>query len=104
MSEVPAEVTLAVGERCELALPGLGTAGYRWCESLGGDVTAVRIVWRRGFSAAEEPRPLGASAPERLQITAEAPGHVTVHLTQERPWERGRPHAEHTIEIEVQAL
>ncbi len=104
MTELPAEVALVVGERCEVALPGLGTAGYRWRETLGGDLTCVDVTWQRGPLPGDEPRPIGASAPERLEITGLAPGHVTIHLSQERPWERGRPHAEHTIEIEVQAL
>ena len=104
MTGVPGEMTLAVGEQCEVTLPGLGTAGYRWCETVGGDIAAVQILWQRGAAPGDGPRPIGASAPERLQITAEAPGHVTIHLTQERPWERGRPHAEHTIEIEIHPL
>jgi predicted secreted protein len=100
MTELPAEFSLAVGERCEVTLPGLGTAGYRWCESVGGDAAAVEVAWRRGRLPGDGP-PVGASAPERLEIIAAAPGHVTIHLTQQRPWEPGRPHAEHTIEIEI---
>lgn len=102
MSDLPSKLSLGVGERREVVLPGLGTAGYRWGEDLSGDADAVTLEWQRGMTAEEaRGRPVGASAPERLTITGSAPGHVTVRLTQQRPWESGPPRAEHTIEVEI---
>ena len=101
-ADVPVGVALSVGDRHEIVLPGLGTAGYRWDSELDGDADAVPLEWRRGMSAEEaRGRPIGASAPERLAITATAPGHVTVRLRQPRPWESVPPRAEHTIEIDI---
>ncbi|GAA3633820.1 protease inhibitor I42 family protein [Microlunatus ginsengisoli] len=100
--ELPDALRLSVGERHEVAMPGLGTAGYRWDEELTGDAGAVAVEWQRGMSAEEaRGRPVGSSAPERIALTATAPGHVTVRLSQRRPWESGPPRAEHTIEIDV---
>jgi predicted secreted protein len=91
---------MAVGERAELQLPGLGTAGYRWESRLSGDGEAVSLRWHRGDRDAL-PRRAGQSAPERLEITALAPGRVVVHLAQRRPWETGPPRSEHRVEIHV---
>jgi predicted secreted protein len=105
MSDVeapPGALSLSVGDNHEIVLPGLGTAGYRWDSEVSGDSDAVSLEWRRGMSAEEaRGRPVGASAPERLAITASAPGHATVRLRQARPWESGQPRAEHTIEIDI---
>lgn len=93
-----------MGESQEVELPGLGTAGYRWMEEIeqAGDDEVVAVEWRRGMSADEaRGRPIGASAPERLTVTAIAPGHVIVHLAQRRPWESGPPRAEHRITVVV---
>lgn len=100
MPDLPDTVALRIGEECVLVLPGLGTAGYRWTDTLEGDPTAVVLAWQRGFPA-DEPRPIGASAPERLVITGAVPGHIVIHLAQCRPWESGRPHAEHTVDVDV---
>ncbi|MEA4943527.1 MAG: protease inhibitor I42 family protein [Propionicimonas sp.] len=96
-----ASFTLRVGEKRELALPGLGTAGFLWSASLDGDAAAVELAWERGFGTDDSPRPVGASAPERLRITAAAPGRARIHLAQQRPWEQGRPLAAHTVDVEV---
>ena len=98
------EVRLTVGEQAELTLPGLGTAGYRWSETLAGDTDAVTVRWQRGFSSDEvKPRLAGAGAPERLVLTAIAPGRLTVRLEQRRPWESGPAKAERIVEVEVRA-
>ncbi len=99
-----AEVQLSVGEQTELTLPGLGTAGYRWSETLTGDTDAVTVRWQRGFATDEsKPRLAGAGAPERLVLTAIAPGRLTVRLEQRRPWESGPAKAERMVEVEVRA-
>jgi len=98
------QLRLVVGEQAELTLPGLGTAGYRWSETIDGDAEAVTVQWQRGFSADEaKPRLAGAGAPERLMLTAIAPGRLNVRLEQRRPWESGPPKAERVVEVEVRA-
>ena len=99
--ELPAAIALQVAQTRELVLPGLGTAGYRWSDAVDGEAGIVELDWRRGFPAGDERRPAGASAPERLLITAVAPGRVVLHLVQQRPWEHGRPRSEHVLEVEV---
>ncbi len=99
--ELPAAIALQVAQTRELVLPGLGTAGYRWSDAVDGEAGIVELDWRRGFPAGDERRPAGASAPERLLITAVAPGRVVLHLVQQRPWEHGRPLSEHALEVEV---
>ncbi|MGC3995051.1 MAG: protease inhibitor I42 family protein [Propionicimonas sp.] len=103
--EPPTTLTLAVGEQHELVLPGLGTAGYIWQDAVDGPDGVVAVAWTRGFGgdATAAPRPIGASAPERLAITAVAPGHVTLRLAQRRPWEQVAPRAQHVVEVEVVA-
>jgi len=98
------ELRLVVGEQAELTLPGLGTAGYRWSETLSGDADAVTVRWQRGVSPDEaKPRLAGAGAPERLVLTAIAPGRLTVRLDQRRPWETGPPKGERIVEVVVRA-
>lgn len=97
--EIPAEVILSVGETYQLALPGLATAGYRWEDSVDGDLGSVSTCWRRGFPT--DPHRVGASTPECLEISAEAPGRVRIHVCQRRPWESGAPRDEHLIAVIV---
>ncbi len=100
--DVPSDLFLAVGEQRELSLPGLGTAGYRWEAEVSGEESAVTLAWQRGAPPPDAPPRVGASAPERLRITAHAPGRVELLLRQRRPWERsGASRAVHTVVIEV---
>ena len=90
--EVPGRVVLAPGESVAIRLPGLGPAGYLWHVAVEGNAEAVDLAWER------EPAPsgaarvaVGAGRPELLHITAAAPGRVTLHLAQRRPWETDVP-------------
>lgn len=90
---------LRVGQREELTLPGLGTAGYRWTHSIEGDAGVLDVQWTR--APAEPGRAVGASVPERLLLTAAASGRVTLRLAQRRAWEAGPPHDERTLDVVV---
>ena len=97
-------ILMIVGEQAEVTLPSLGTAGYRWSETLAGDTDAVSLRWQRWVPIDEaKPRLAGVSAPERLLLVALAPGRLTVRLEQRRPWEAGPPKAERTVEVRVLA-
>jgi hypothetical protein len=89
MSEVPSHVTLRVGDRQEVELLGLGTAGYRWWCDVSSPCV-VDLVWQHEVQAG------------RVTICALAPGLTTLRLAQSRPWEGAAPPlSSHTIGIEV---
>jgi Chagasin family peptidase inhibitor I42 len=102
--EVPESLRLSVGSSQEIVLPGLGTAGYLWSAEVVGDDNIVDVTWRRGFAKSEHPL-VGASAPERITLTASSPGEVVVRLTQSRRWETGKPpRAEHVVHVVVEEV
>lgn len=103
-SPVPERLVLTVGQRYEIALPGLGTAGYRWSHQPAEVGPVAELSWQHGFPAGRPgSRPVGVSAPERVTITGLAPGRTTVRLVLSRPWESAEPRAVHVVEIEVRA-
>jgi Chagasin family peptidase inhibitor I42 len=103
-SEVPDSLRLRVGSSEEIVLPGLGTAGYLWSAEVLGDDNVIDVAWRRGFADTERPL-VGASAPERITLTASSAGDVVVRLTQARRWETGKPpRAEHVVRVVVEAV
>jgi predicted secreted protein len=97
-------VSLAVGERHELTLRGLGSAGYSWNLEVDGPEGVVAIERRPSGS----PPPLGPggrtpdtySLPEVYEIEGLAPGRVQIRLTLRRSWETDVPPAEED-ELEV---
>lgn len=98
-SQQPERLELRVGERHELTLPGLGTAGYRWTHTIEGDAGVLTAEWTR--APARPGQPIGASAQERLLLTATASGLVRLRLEQSRAWESGRPRDERSLDVVV---
>jgi|SRR5215216_5444238 len=100
--EAPDEVVeLRVGERHEMRLPGLGSAGYRWRPEPEEDTNVAKVSaagLEGPFSGA-----VGASADERFTIHARRPGSMRLRFAQRRPWEpEDRPAAnEHVLELRV---
>ncbi len=102
MPGVPNTVELRVGEDFTFELPGLGTAGYVWQETVHGPTGVIEVSWHRGFTPGTEPSAVGVSAPEVATIRALGRGEVTVLLRQVRPWERDkRPLNEHAVVVRV---
>src|SRR5690606_3103189 len=69
-----------------------------------GDAVVAAVIERGGAQQSgprDEPRPVGASLPETLLITARTPGTATVALVQRRPWESGPPRAERHTQVVV---
>jgi predicted secreted protein len=94
------EVTLRVGERTTVRLPGLGTVGYRWASHVSGDAVAVSV--RPAPRAEIDGRPPGASVDEIAVIEGRHPGRATVTLEQRRSWEsRPQPQDQQVIEVIV---
>jgi predicted secreted protein len=94
------EVTLRVGERTTVRLPGLGTAGYDWTFHVTGDAVAVSV----GPAPREEVdgRPPGASADEIAVIEGRHPGRATVTLEQRRSWEdKPEPRDRRVVDVTV---
>jgi predicted secreted protein len=97
-------VSLAVGERHELTLRGLGSAGYSWDLEVEGPEGVVAIERRPSGppSPAEPggPPPDSYSLPEVYEIEGLAPGRVRIKLELRRSWETDVPPAEEE-ELEV---
>jgi len=94
------QVTLRVGERTTVRLPGLGTVGYRWTSHVSGDAVAVSV--RPGPREEIDGRPPGASVDEIAVIEGRHPGRATVTLEQRRSWEsRPQPQDQQVIEVIV---
>ncbi|MFI6073224.1 protease inhibitor I42 family protein [Actinoplanes sp. NPDC051343] len=94
------EVTLRVGERATVRLPGLGTVGYRWASDVSGDAVAVSV--RPAPREEIDGRPPGASVDEIAVIEGRHPGRATVTLEQRRSWEnRPQPQDQQVIEVIV---
>jgi predicted secreted protein len=100
-------VSLAVGERHELTLRGLGSAGYSWVVEVQGPEGVVAIERRRsgppppvGDAGGGGPPPDSYSLPEVYEIEALAPGRVLIKLELRRSWEDDVPPAEQD-ELEV---
>ncbi len=79
------EISLRPGEKYQLKIGGLGSAGYRWEQDIEGEVGIVAVSME---SLPPPIRPLpGGAAPDSysieqlLIITALAPGIVKVHLS-----------------------
>jgi predicted secreted protein len=93
-------VTLRVGERSTIRLPGLGTVGYRWTSHVSGDAVTVSIS--PAPRAEIDGRPPGASVDEIAVIEARQPGRATVTLEQRRSWEnRPQPQDRRVLEVTV---
>lgn len=94
------QVTLEVGERSSIRLPGLGTVGYRWTSHVSGDAVTVSVA-----PAPREEidgRPPGASVDEIAVIEARHPGRATVTLEQRRSWEsKPQPQDRRVIQVTV---
>ena len=101
MEELPAALTLHVGERRRLRLPGLAQAGYRWKATVEKGAQAVEVETVFDDAEAAATSPVGPFAPEVLSIVARAPGRARVRLAQARSWEENAAIAEHTLEITV---
>ena len=97
--EVPTTIELKVGEVYTLRLSSLGTAGYVWNCVIEGNANLIEVT----SGGADVPRQTteqvvyGASADEQLSISAQEPGRVVLHLTQQRPWETDQPPLKHHI-------
>jgi predicted secreted protein len=92
---------LRPGETRELALPSLGTAGYRWIDEISGD-GVVEVSRHRGPAPTGDGPVAGRSTAELLLVRALSPGHANIELSQRRPWETDvPPRARLQVSVEV---
>ena len=87
MEDLPAELTLHVGERRRFHLPGLAQAGYRWRASVESGADAIDVETSFDQAGPAEAVPGRPFAAEVLSIVARAPGRARVRLAQARSWE-----------------
>ncbi len=91
---LPASLQLRVGEAWETRLPGLGSAGYGWRVEIDdppvveSDLTPLEPdVWVPPGG----PPPDAYSVDHVLTLRAVRPGHTTVRLRLEQPWDPDQP-------------
>jgi predicted secreted protein len=90
------------GERAELRLPGLGTAGYRWQFEVHGEPDVVAVTIDLAQSHEEGSRNAGSSVDEIGTITGSHVGTTKVRFFQRRSWEPAtEPHNEYVVEVRV---
>ena len=93
---------LRPGETHELALPSLGTAGYRWIDEIASGDGVVEVSRQRGPAVAGDGPVAGRSTAELLLVRALSPGHARIELSQRRPWEAGvAPRSKLQVNVEV---
>lgn len=98
------QVTLRVGERTTVRLPGLGTVGYGWTSHVTGSDDAVAVSVRPAPREEIDGRPPGASVDEMAVVEGRHPGHATVTLEQRRSWEnKPQPQDRRVLEVTVVA-
>jgi predicted secreted protein len=87
-SKVMEELSLTVGDRRTITLPGLGSAGYQWFATV--DDPAVATVEKLGTVPRPGTGPQG-SRDEEFEIRAMKSGETVVRFVQRRIFEPGRP-------------
>lgn len=99
MQEKLETFTLREGESHVLALPGLGSAGYRWLvEAAGAEIVSVEEI----LHTAEEAREMRqGSLNQQFRITALAAGKAHIRFAQVRPWALNLPNAVVEVELTV---
>jgi len=79
--DLPLEIELAVGERWQAQLPGLGSAGYQWGYELADASDVITVSLEPGPPPAYPPaggEPPGSGAyVELLDVQAKHPGRTT---------------------------
>lgn len=104
--DIPRNLTLKVGERYRLTLPGLATAGYQWTYEITQSADSVVTVAAVPSSASRHESAqsaIGASRNETFEIQALKAGQVTLRFRQGRSWEQNQPPLkEYEIEIVIQ--
>jgi inhibitor of cysteine peptidase len=77
------ELTVAIGELVELALPESPSTGYRWAiQDSSGDVWTLRDDTFQSL-----PGGIGQGGIRRWQFEAVRPGRAAIALHYRRPWE-----------------
>ena len=100
----PTELTLSVGERHRVRLPGGGSAGYEWTADVVGDAGAVELSWEPWDLPPERPDrvAVGGSLEQALVVHAIEPGSATVRLQLTRLREpESPPRAEESLTVTV---
>jgi predicted secreted protein len=95
--EVPAEVSLHVGEEQSFPLPNHGGGGYRWSVSVSGDSVAASVTY-------DEPGPppgLGERLGQVLHIRGVYAGEESLALEERRSWEKESPAGALTVRVVV---
>jgi len=102
-SDLPDEITLALGGEQTLLLPSSAGAGYVW-EATVDDEAVVEVSTKFEDAGAK-----GAARPkfgenELLTLRGRAEGRTAVRLVQRRTWEEGvAPIAAHALTVNVAA-
>lgn len=77
----------SVGQAFSVALPGHGTEGYEWHLDTGFNAAMLTTSGTSRLGSLPTGAPLGQSAPEIFDFTANGSGQTTLHFSLYRPWE-----------------
>lgn len=97
------EISLRVGGTYIVRLKGLATAGYTWGYRVDSPENVVSITNEVTLSSVELPA-VGANADGLFSVEALAPGTVTIHFEQRRPWQKELPPVDvYLLKVRVEA-
>jgi Chagasin family peptidase inhibitor I42 len=98
------ELRIRKGETYELALPGLGSAGYQWiAQPCDPPIVSVEEILHKEEESLRAVRGHGTgSLEQRFRLTATTPGQAVVRFVQVRRFAPLNPsHASHEIAVTV---
>jgi hypothetical protein len=100
-------LVLRVGDRHQLYLGGLGSAGYGWETVTTGEEGIVQLALESLPPPALSPSgglpPRSFSVEQVLIVEAQAPGNTEVRVRLRRPWEQDTP-ALREVHLEISVL
>jgi predicted secreted protein len=85
--DLPADLSLYVGDDRRIELPNHAAGGYRWAVEVTGDCVTADI----GYDEFPSVATAGSRASQILHVTALRPGAAELSLAERRSWESGPP-------------
>jgi predicted secreted protein len=97
--DVPADLSLRVGDQTTIELPNHGGGGYRWTVTVRGDCVKAAV----DYDDASRPAPqVVGTVPQVLRVTALHAGEAELTLEEGRSWQSGPPTAAARVRVRVE--
>ncbi len=101
--EVSTRIELKVNETYTLTLQHQPSTGFIWSYEIEGNSNLVDISDARPDSTQPTDEPwriiVGDIVDREYTVKALEPGHMTIHFTKSRPWEKNTPLEQHYLEV-----